>query len=236
MAYGFSKLEETEPVDQNSRIMSCNIYYVVESLFWKSRIGDKLDFILNDGDLKGAIHHSKKEFRDASPIAARKSAFNHYQSIIDVLYDGLGKRFSTDKQARVDLQTYFDSGNSAEVLTRNASKRFRISDDILNGIEVYAIVENAPGLDMVETSKLLIHSIGYNEKKAFAETILEDITSCFKNLLIEYDFYQKHHSLFSDNQKSIDVMNEHSECYSILWTPFDWQAHFNSLKRTGKLH
>lgn len=216
--------------------MSCNIYYVVESLFWKSRIGDKLNFILNDGDLKGTLHHSKKEFRDASPIVARERAFNHYQSIIDVLYDGLDKKYSTDKQARVELQTYFDSGNTVEVLTNNASKRFRISDDILNGIEVYAIIEDTSGLGRIETLKLLIHSIGYNEGKAFSETILEDITCCYKNLLIEYDFYQKHLPLFSDNQKSINVMNEHGECYSILWTPFDLQAHFNSLKRTENLH
>jgi hypothetical protein len=39
------------------------IYYKVETLFWRKQIGNKLDFLLNNGDLKDAIHQTKKEFK-----------------------------------------------------------------------------------------------------------------------------------------------------------------------------
>ena len=84
------------------------LYYTVESRFWRRKIGNKLDNLVNGIDFSDAFVNTSKEFHDSSPIKARKAAFNHYQSIIEVLYEGLSKKYTNDSQARIDLQCYLN--------------------------------------------------------------------------------------------------------------------------------
>lgn len=202
------------------------IYYVVETLFWRVQIGNKLDFILN-GDIKEAIQHSVEEFKDTSPIAARENAFNHFRSIVDVLYDGIGKNYTTENQARVDLQPYFNSGNSLELLSSIPNKKFQLSEDILNGIEVYVVTEEPLDGNREQTHKHLIHSIGYADT---SNSNNEDVISCLKGLITEYKFYEKYFYPLNNYIEYLVLDNVGGGCDAILKTPFDWEAFFKKDK------
>lgn len=51
------------------------IYYKVESRFWRRKIGDKLDNLINGIDVSDACVNTSQEFHHSSPIEARKTAF-----------------------------------------------------------------------------------------------------------------------------------------------------------------
>ena len=120
-----------------------DIHYVVDSQFWRRDIGNILDNVLNGVEYDSALVKSSKEFSDVNPINAREMAFSHFSSIVDVLYEGLGIVYSTDCQARIDLQKYFDSNNAVELSGSDSNRKFKVSDDIFNGIEIYMVIDNS---------------------------------------------------------------------------------------------
>ena len=139
--------------------MSSKLHYIVETKFWRRKIGNKLDNLVNGIDFSDAYVNTSKEFHDLSPIKARKAAFNHYQSIIEVLYEGLDKQYTNDYQARKDLQYYLNSDNDIELGNKT---KFKITDDFLNGIEVYMVVEKPlKGKEIKANGKYCIHGIRY---------------------------------------------------------------------------
>lgn len=200
-----------------------HIHYIVESLFYRKDIGNKLDFLLNNGDLRDAIHHTKKEFKAESPIIAREKAFNHYQSIVDVLYDGIGKKYSNDAQARIDLQKYFNSGNDVEF------NKFKISDDIFNGLFIYMIVdENSMG-ENKKKNKVLIHGINYID---YQEQVDEEIVDSIKGLISECKYYEQYSYALKDYFTWIVLDEIGGGVESILKTPFDLDLFIS--KHVGK--
>ena len=208
--------------------MKPKIYYIVESLFYRKDIGNKLDFLLSNGDLKDSIHHLKREFKDESPIIARESAFNYFQSMVDVLYDGLGAKYTTDEQARIDLQKYFNSGNDVELMG-NSQNKFKISDDLFNGLNIYMIVDEPITDKKKKKNKMLIHGINYID---YPERVDEEITDSIKGLIKECKYYEKY-SYSTKGYFSFVVLDRiGGRVESILKTPFDLESFMT--KHEGK--
>lgn len=193
------------------------IYYKVVSRFWRKKIGNKLDYLLKGIDFSDAYVNTSKEFHNSSPIEARRAAFNHYQSFIDVLYEGLNKNYTNDYQARIDLQYYMNSDNDIEL--GNESK-FKITDDFLNGIEVYMIVEKPlNGKEIKANGKYCIHGIRYID---YIDRLDSDLIENLGNLFVENQYYEEYNYPTEKEQvlKHFDSIGGKAECY--LQTPFDW--------------
>ena len=208
--------------------MKPKIYYTVESLFYRKDIGNKLDFLLNNGDLKDAIHHLKREFKDESPIIARENAFNYFQSMVDVLYDGLGKKYTTDEQARIDLQKYFNSGNDFELMGDSPNK-FKISDDLFNGLNIYMIVDDPITDKKKKNNKVLIHGINYID---YPGRVDEEIVDSIKGLIKECVYYEQNSYSFKDYFSFIVLDKIGGRVESILKTPLDLDSFIT--KHEGK--
>lgn len=199
--------------------MKPHVYYTVEALFWRRKIGDKLDNWINGIDYSDALVNIKQEFRHSSPIEARKEAFSHYQSLIDVLYDGLGKEYIDDYQARVDIQYYLDSENDIEL---GNTTRFKITDDMINGIEVYMVVDNSLEDRIVRAktkNKYCIHGIRYIN---YLDRLDKDLLESLKSLFLEHKYYEEY-DLFLGNELVIKHFNKiGGGAEFFLETPFDW--------------
>lgn len=197
--------------------MSGSIYYTVESHFWRRKIGYKLDNFVNGIDFSDAYVNTSKEFRHSSPIEARKAAFNHYQSIIEVLYEGLNKTYTNDYQARIDLQYYLNSENEVEL---GNEIKFKISDDFLNGIEVYMIAEKPlKGKEPKANGKYCIHGIRYVD---YIDRLDNDLIENLENLFLENQYYEEYNYPTEKEQvlKHFDSIGGNAEF--CLQTPFDW--------------
>ncbi len=160
------------------------ISYTVETKFWRKKIGNKLVFIQRGGDIHDAYQRSVKVFRNNSPIIARDQAFSHFQSIIEVLYEAMNKTFVCDGQARLDLQEYLNSGNDFELFgSKTPEHSHKISDDVINGIFVFLIIED---LVSKESKKIQIHSINYLD---YPERPDDEIQHSLKGLIQEAAIY-----------------------------------------------
>ena len=194
-----------------------DIYYRVESRFWRRKIGNKLDNWIKGIDNSDAYVNGNQEFRHTSPIEARKAAFDHYQSIIDVLYEGLNKKYTNDYQARIDLQYFLDSENSVEL---GNETKFKISDDFLNAIEVYMIVEE-PVKDKKSKANgtHCIHGIRYVD---YSDRLDSDLIENLKSLILESQYYEEYNYPTGKEKvlKHFDPIGGTAEFY--LQTPFDW--------------
>jgi hypothetical protein len=197
------------------------ISYVVDALFYKKSIGNKLDFLNKGNDLKNAICNTKSGFRDASPIIAREKAFRYYQSFVDILYDGIEKKYISDHQARIDLQHYFNSSNEVELISSNANKRFKISDDIFNGINVYMVTDAHYSNDKYEKAcKRLIHGIRYLD---YPERVDEEISLSLFGLEEEYKLFETYSYPCNDHKEILSLKRIGGSFKTILRTPFDWE-------------
>lgn len=202
--------------------MKSLVYYIVESKFWRRKIGYKLDNLVNGIDFSDAFVNTSKEFHDSSPIKARKAAFNHYQSIIEVLYEGLSKKYTNDSQARIDLQCYLNSENEIEL---GNETKLKISDDFINGIEIYMIVEKPlKGKEMKAIGKYCIHGIRYID---YFDRLDNDLIENLKNLFVENQYYEEFNYPTDKEQvlKHFDPIGGSAEFY--LQTPFDWDNFMN---------
>ena len=200
-----------------SRKMRLLIHYVVESKFWRRKIGNKLDNLLKGIDFSDAYVNTRKEFRNLSPIEARKDAFNHYQSIIEVLYEGLNKNYTNDYQARIDLQYYLNSNNEVELGNKT---KIKVTDDFLNGIEVYMIVEKPlKGKEIKANEEYCIHGIRYLD---YIDRFDKDLIESLKNLFIENQYYEDNNFPTGEDKvlKNFEPIGGNDESY--LKTPFDW--------------
>ncbi|MEO7282998.1 hypothetical protein, partial [Gelidibacter sp.] len=86
--------------------LKSSIYYLVEANYWRRAVPNVHDEFSVGFPTYEDVAETSTKFENTIPLVARADAFNHYFSIIDVLYDGLGKAQTTDAQARIDLQTY----------------------------------------------------------------------------------------------------------------------------------
>lgn len=207
------------------------IYYTVEMRFWRRKIGNILENMINKIDYSDALVNTKKEFRHSSPIKARKQAFSHYESMIEVLYEGLNKEYKDDYQARIDLQHYLDSDNAVEL---GNTYKFKISDDLFNGIQVYMVVDKPlKGMQAKRDNKYCIHGIRYLD---YPERLDENLIDNLKNLFIEHQYYEKYNYTFEKELvlQHFNAIGGDAEFY--FQTPFDWDRLLKEFKGQDLMH
>jgi len=200
--------------------MKSTFHYRLEALFYRKEIGNKLDFIIKGGDLKDSITHYYKEFQNPIPIIAREDTFNHFQSFIDVFYDGINKTYTSDEQARIDLQKYFNSGNDIEMIGHSLNK-FKVSDDVLFGINIYMIIDVPLFPGDKKGDKILIYGLNYID---YPDKVDEEIPKSIKGLIKECEYFEQSSYSFKDYMLFVDFHRICGKIESILKTPFNFNA------------
>lgn len=194
--------------------MNTNIYYQVESKYWRREVPNVHDAFQDAIPTFSDVVETNTIFKKSSLILAREAAFSHYFSILDVLYEGLGKEQTTDAQARIDLQCYLDSGNAIEL--GGKGNTFKSSPDQENGIEVYMVVENL--LDKTK-DKILIHGIRYLD---YLDRFDPGIQESIEGLIKEYSHYKKNKHIIGKSIEHYNFEANGGKKVSIIKTPFNW--------------
>jgi len=194
--------------------MKTSIHYLVEAKYWRREVPN-----IHDENSVGTptftdIAESRKTFKNDSPLLEREAAFNHYFSILDVLYDGLKKEQTTDAQARIDLQKYLDSGNSIEL---GNTTKFKSSPDYDKGIEIYMVIEN---LQKKTVEQFLIHGIRYLD---YPDRLDGGIEESLQHLIKEYNYYKQNGHEVKNNVEALNLKEVGGEKVNIIKTPFNWQ-------------
>ncbi|WP_055445560.1 hypothetical protein [Lacinutrix himadriensis] len=199
--------------------MNTNIYYQVETKYWRREVPNIHDALSDRVPTQSDIAETSTLYKNDSPLVARSAAFNHFNSIIDVLYEGLGTEQTSDAQARIDLQCYLDSGNGIEYLSKFPDKKFKMlsRDDIHNRIEIYVVIEGV---------KTAIHGLRCLE---YTDRLDEGIIENLEGLILEYKYYKNNQ--FAIDKEGINITLETSDgkITSILKTPVDWKQLQNYL-------
>nr|WP_315218408.1 ATP-binding protein [uncultured Flavobacterium sp.] len=165
------------------------------------------------------------EFSNDNPILAREEAFKTYQNWLDVLLEGIGKEYTTDKQAREDLQTYLKPNIDLNIAI--GENIFDLSNSLSVGIGVYFVIDvPEPPLyrnDLAndhEGDEWLIHGIGnsleFNDPTNFSFYLEEEFGYYRGN---DYDFknYEREASCFNHESQEVDD-------FEYLDTPFKWKG------------
>lgn len=189
--------------------------YLVHGLFWKEQMHNA-----NYHETKKSnLCSINKTFSDADFSKARKEAFSYYQSLIDVLYDTLGESYTTDRQARIDLQAFLHAGCSDAVAHIG---KITFDDNLFNEIAVYWV--NG-------TKKRMIHGIWYRPKEKMHQPD-ELLATMGSNLIKEREYYERNHLPIED-----DILCDMSDLnlgfQFVLPTPFDWDGFSNEILCQG---
>ncbi|MGR7812666.1 hypothetical protein [Lacinutrix undariae] len=188
-----------------------SIYYQIETRYWRRPIPNVHDDSHDDMYSEDDLAQTTKTFHNSEPIEARKAAFQHYFSIIEVLYKGMEAIQTTDKQARIDLQQYLDSGNGIEYKSKFPELKHKVNTvDRDNRIEIYAIIN---GL------KSTIHGVRYLDyTDRFDYAIIEDL----QGLFLEHEYYYENSHSTNGHDITIDFTPIGGEYKSIIQTPVNW--------------
>ena len=181
-------------------------HYLVHGLFWKEQMHNANYLKARKNNLCSI----DKTFSDADLSKARKEAFAYYQSLIDVLYEALGDTYTTDKQARIDLQAFLHAGCSTAV-TRIGKMTF--DDNLFNEIAVYWVNGK---------KKKLIHGIWYRPKEKLHQPD-ELLATMGSNLIKERAYYERNHLPIEDDTLC-DMSDLNLGFQFVLPTPFDWDV------------
>lgn len=181
-------------------------HYLVHGLFWKEQMYNS-NYLETK---KNKLCSIDKTFEDADLSKARQEAFVYYQSLIDVLYEALGDNYTTDQQARIDLQVFLHAGCSTAV-TRIGKMTF--DDNLFNEIAVYWV--NG-------TKKRLIHGIWYRPKDE-QHQLDEQLATMGSNLIEEYAYYERNNLPF-ENDTLCDMTDLNLGFQFVLPTPFNWDG------------
>ena len=200
--------------------MNPHFHYTVDSVFYRKDIGDRFDFLVNKGNLDDAMVKTQKEFRNDSPILAREEAFGHFQSYIEVLYEGIHKKYTKDENARIELQKYFNSGNDIELM-KSRPHKFKISDDMFNAINIYMVVDVPLTKNEMIGDKFLVHGIRYID---YEERPDDEICTTIRGLVKECEYYELGSYTFNNHYSFVNFRDIGGKVESILKTPFDWDA------------
>ena len=181
-------------------------HYLVHGLFWKEQMHNASYLKAR----KSNLCRINKVFANDDLYKARQEAFAYYQSLIDVLYDALGNSYTTDQQARIDLQAFLHAGCSTAI-THIGKMTF--DDNLFNEIAVYWVNS---------TKKKLIHGIWYRpkEKQHQPDELLALMDS---NLIKEHAYYEHYHLPFED-ETLCDMTDLNLGFQFVLPTPFDWDG------------
>ena len=181
-------------------------HYLVHALFWKGQMHNT-NYL---GAKKDNLCIINQTFEDADLSKARKEAFAYYQSLIDVLYEALGDSYTTDFQARIDLQTFLHASCS---IAKTRIGKMAFDDNLFNEIAVYWV--NG-------TEKRLIHGIWYRPKDE-QQQLDEQLALMGSNLIKERAYYEHHH-LPIEGETLCDMTDLNLGFQFVLPTPFDWDG------------
>lgn len=181
-------------------------HYLVHGLFWKKQMHNS-NYLETRKDKLCSID---KTFENTNLSKARQEAFAYYQSLIDVLYDVLGDNYTTDQQARIDLQTFLHAGCSTAV-THIGKMTF--DDNLFNEIAVYWVND---------TKKRLIHGIWYRPKEKLHQP--DELLATMGNNLIKEHAYYEHHNLPIEDETLCDMTDLNLGFQFVLPTPFNWDG------------
>ena len=164
----------------------------------------------------------QEKFEDDNPIIAREKAFNRYQSFIDVLLENKNKKYLSDRQARIDLNSFIDPGTKTKI--KIGEKEVEFSDSFGNGIGIFIVINKTIQNEICEDTngdEFLIHGIGRIGSFDAPQDLIDGLDQEFlyyeqfdydtKNYLRIVDFYE--------------YDNPESGPYKILETPFDWTGY-----------
>lgn len=193
--------------------MNAPFYYKVKAKLIRFAEDSKIDFL-----------EFEDRFEDEDPIVARGKAFEHYQNYIDVLLEGKGLTYTSDKQAREDLKSFIDPGTRTYL--KIGDKDIELKDSF--GIGVFLIIDKPiadPILDEKTGDELFIHGIGNISYAGDRPDIL------IFELQREYEYF-KHFNLstagretevsYCDREELEAGLRDEPERYTVLSTPFDW--------------
>jgi len=181
-------------------------HYLVHGLFWQEQMHN-IDYLEAKKDNLCRIN---KTFEDTDLSKARQAAFAYYQSLIDVLYEALGDCYTTDQQARIDLQAFLHAGCSK---SKKHIGKMVFDDNLFNEIAVYWV--NG-------TEKRLIHGIWYQDKDE-PHQLDERLATMGSNLIKEHSYYERHHLPF-EGETLCDMTDLNLGFQFVLPTPFDWDG------------
>lgn len=165
-----------------------------------------------------------REFFDDDPINARKAAFKHYLSYLDVLLVSKGSRYESDKQAYKVLESYFDP-KTVSVLD-NFGFKVSLPDSFGNGIGVYLVIDDE--YDNIDYSRTieLIHGFGQPYEGSCKP---ESFTVTLERELEYYKHFKYNHDgqlttiTFCNSDEWIEgYRDDEPQTYTFLKTPFDW--------------
>jgi len=196
--------------------MKDNTHYIVETKFWRRDVPYIHDENHNRIPLQADLVENTKKFEHKNVLEARIQAFTHYESILEVLYQGLGKTQTTDEQARIDMQHYLDSGNG--ILLGNKGSEFKMNSmDVHNRIQIYWVYNGV---------KFLIHGIHYlNDFELNKNPYDDELFETLDNLTIEYNYYKKN----GRGHNYIDgITTFDGKIQTFLLTPVDWEKAINT--------
>jgi len=192
------------------------IHYIIETKYWRRQVPNIHDESHNETPTKADLVETKKEFHHVSPIEARKQVFQHYGSILDVLYSGLSKSQTTDKQARIDLQYYLDSGNGIEYMSKYPDKKFKINSvDMHNRVEIYTVIDGV---------KTAIHGIRYLD---YIDRLDYDLLEDLEGLILEYNYYLENDYSIAGYDINVDFNSIGGVKESFIKTPVNWSKLVN---------
>ncbi|WP_157811545.1 hypothetical protein [Lacinutrix sp. Bg11-31] len=187
------------------------MHYQIETKYWRRQVPNIHDESHNETPTKTDLVETKNEFHHELPIEARKEAFQHFASILDVLYTGLHKTQTTDKQARIDLQQYLDSGNGIEYLSKYPDKKYKINSiDMYNRIEIYMVVNGV---------KTAIHGIRYLD---YVDRLDYDLLEDLQGLVLEYNTYTKNNYSTAGYETNVDFTTVGGKKETFIKTPVNW--------------
>lgn len=167
----------------------------------------------------------EKFFENENPILARQEAFKEYEEWIDDLYTGMGQAgaYSTDKQARIDLQKFTTPSTKYNV--KIDENEIDIGNSFGYGIGVYFIIDKPfhqswESEDMYDKAgdEHLLHGIGttenYNDPLEISDALNNEIRY-YKHYSYDKANFERRANFYDWNKPGIDEIR-------FLETPFDW--------------
>ncbi|MFT6210680.1 MAG: hypothetical protein ACJAYA_000771 [Bacteroidia bacterium] len=192
--------------------MKASIYYLVKAKLIRNMVDGEIDFL-----------EFNETFSSENPIEARDKAFEHYQNYIDVLLDGKGKSYTSDRQIREDLQTFINPGTGASNELEIGEMKLSFSDSYGNGMGVFLVIlqpmKDAIWED-VRGDEFLIHGIG-NMGQCTPQGMIDGLSH-------EFLYYEHFNYDTKNSQQDVSFYEyeiETSESSIILPTPFDWSGY-----------
>jgi hypothetical protein len=206
--------------------MNPAFHYVVRAKLIRFNKDNKIDF-----------SEFEEKFENEEPIFAREEAFNHYQSYIDVLLESKNKKYTSDRNAREELKSFYEPDSDFKMTFGGQEVDFK--NNVGFGVGVFMVIdEPLPsgfpdltefGIILPSHKELYIHGIG-NIGSYFSN----DGHMC--NLWEELEYYNYYK--YKKENKEIEILYCCEETWNVepmseyepapsrfLETPFDWEGY-----------